>query len=120
MAKKSCTLFGVIFLIAGIWGIIQGSFFGVFVADTSSSLIHIIVGVILVVLASKPSAQVSLKVVGVIYIIFALLGFFQGTKVLWFVTDGATTWLYLVLGIIVAALGWSSKNGVGSHAPAFS
>ena len=112
MAKTSAIVFGIIFLIAGIWGLIANSFLGVFAADASSSVIHIVVGIILLAVASKPAAVGTLKTIGVIYIIFAILGFIQGSAILWFTTNGAATWLYLVLGIVIAVLGWSSKKGV--------
>ena len=112
MAKKSALVFGIIFVIAGIWGFIQTPILGLFAADTVSSIIHIIVGVILLVVAGKPSVVMTLKTVGIIYIVFAVLGFFSGSSVLGiFTTNGAANWLYIVLGIVIAALGWSSKKG---------
>ena len=112
MAKNSARLFGAIFVIAGIWGFIQAPILGLFAANAVSSIIHVIVGVILFVVATKPSVIVTLKTVGVVYIIFALLGFYNGASVLGiFPTNGPADWLYIVLGIIIAAFGWSSKKG---------
>lgn len=116
MAKTSAIVFGIIFLIAGIWGLFMSPVIGFIAADKVSSIIHIIVGIVLLVM-SKKNASGTLKTIGIIYIIFAILGFIGGTTVLHlFVTDMATTWFYLVVGIIVAALGWSSKKGMAAPA----
>ena len=115
MAKKSAITFGIIFLIAGIWGFVQSPILGIFAADTVSSIIHIIVGLILLIVASKPAAVGTLKTIGIIYVLFAIIGFVQSTSVLGiFTTNAAANWLYLVLGIVIAALGWSGKKGMSA------
>ena len=120
MAKTTAIIFGVIFVIAGIWGLFASPVIGFIAADAISSIIHIIAGIILLIVASKPSAAGALKTIGIIYVIFAILGFVQGDTVLFgaFTTDMATNWFYLVVGIIVAALGFASKGStVASSAP---
>ena len=119
MAKVSAIIFGVIFVIAGVWGLFMSPVIGFIAADKVSSIIHIIVGIVLLVLAGKHSAAAALKTVGIIYVIFAILGFIGKTSVLGvFTIDMATTWFYLVVGIIIAALGFSSaKKGMSSSAP---
>ena len=112
MAKTSAWVFGVIFIIAGVWGFFAQPSVGFIAADWLSSLVHLVVGVIILALAAKPSAGDALKTVGIIYVVFALLGFVQGSWVLFgiFATDQVTNWFYLIVGIVVAALGFSSKN----------
>ncbi len=118
MAKTASWVFGVIFVIAGIWGFFATPVVGFIAADTLSSVVHLVVGIVLLVLASKPSAATALKTVGIIYVIFAVLGFFQGGTVLFgtFVTDAATNWFYLVVGIVIAALGFSAKGDMAMPA----
>lgn len=122
MAKTSAIIFGIIFVIAGVWGFFSSSVFGLFAADTVSSIIHVIVGIILLVVASKPAARATLKTVGIIYIVFALLGFYSGVSVLGiFVTNGAANWLYIVLGVLMTVIGFSAKpkmEGMESSTPA--
>ncbi|MDE2038361.1 MAG: DUF4383 domain-containing protein [Patescibacteria group bacterium] len=117
MAKTTSWIFGIIFLIAGVWGLFMTPVVGFIAADTLSSIVHIVVGIVLLVVASKPAAVATLKTIGILYVVFAVLGFVQGTSVLFgtFVTDAATNWFYLVVGIVIAALGWSAKSG--SSAP---
>lgn len=119
MAKTVSWVVGVILIIAGVWGFFAQPAVGFIAADWLSSLVHVVAGVVLLAMASKPSAAGTLKTVGIIYVIFAILGFFQGSTVLWgiFATDQVTNWFYLIVGIVVAALGFSSKDS-SAAAPA--
>lgn len=116
MAKTTSWVFGVIFIIAGVWGFFAQPAVGFIAADMLSSVIHVVVGIVLLALAGKPSAGTALKTVGIIYVIWALLGFLG-----WNFTaaDGVTNWFYLVVGIVIAALGFSaSKSSSPMSAPA--
>ncbi len=120
MAKTLSFVLGVIFVIVGIWGFFATPVLGFIVADALSSIVHIIVGIVLLLLASKPSVATALKTVGIIYVVIAILGLVQGSSVLFgaFVTDSATNWVYLIVGVVVAIVGFSSKgNSVSSSAP---
>ncbi|MFA6432743.1 MAG: hypothetical protein WCV82_02940 [Candidatus Paceibacterota bacterium] len=108
MAKTSSWVFGVILVIAGVWGFFIQPAVGFIAADTMSSIMHVIAGVVLLALATKSSAGMALKVIGIIYVVWALLGFLSWNFV---AADGVTNWFYLVVGIVVAALGWSAKDG---------
>ncbi|MFA6295621.1 MAG: DUF4383 domain-containing protein [Candidatus Paceibacterota bacterium] len=118
MAKTSSLVFGIIFIIAGVWGFVSSPILGIFAADTMSSIIHIIVGIVLLAMASKPKAVVTLKTVGVIYIIFAIIGFISGSSMLGiFTVNSGANWLYIVLGIVIAVVGWSKKPDEGFSVP---
>ncbi len=111
MIKKSAILFGAVFIVVGIWGFFSNLILGIFAADIVSNIIHIIVGIILLLVAAKPSAIMTMKVVGILYIIFAIFGFISGAKVLGiFVVNNATSWLYIVLGIVIAVIAWSGNT----------
>ena len=116
MAKTAAIIFGIILLIVGIWGFFGGGMsVGVFAADVTSSVIHVVLGIILLAVSAKPSAGATLKTLGIIYIILAILGFIGGGTILGFIaTNSAANWLYLVVGIILAACGWSGKKGMMS------
>ena len=121
MAKTTAWVFGVIFIIAGIWGFFAAPAVGFIAAGWLSSLVHVVVGIVLLAVANKPSAAGALKTVGIIYVIFAILGFIQGSSVLWtsaFPTDMVTNWFYLIVGIVVAALGFSAAKGSTASAAA--
>ena len=115
MAKTTYWLFGAILVIAGVWGFFAQPAVGFIAADTLSSIIHLIVGVVLLVVATKPAAVMTLKTAGIIYVVLALLGFLSWN---FMAADGVTNWFYLVVGIVVAALGFSAKKGSAPAAPA--
>ena len=60
-------------------------------------------------MASKPSAVGMLKTVGILYIIFAVLGFISVNL---FTMNSGSSWLYLVLGVIITILAFSEKKPV--------
>ncbi len=125
MAKKSALVFGIIFLLVGILGFIPNGIVGMgatFETNTLHNVIHLVFGLILVWIAVKSPAKSSmtLKVVGIIYLILAIVGFIQGTTVLGIVpVNSADNWLHLVLGIVIGALGFAGKkeDGMSSSAP---
>ena len=82
MAKTSAWVFGVIFIIAGVWGFFAQPSIGFIAADWLSSLVHVVVGIVLLALAGKPAAANALKTVGIIYVVLAILGFFQSNFIL--------------------------------------
>ena len=114
MAKTASWVFGVILVIGGVWGFFAQPAIGFIAADTLSSVMHVIAGVVLLALAAKPAAGTTLKVIGIIYVVWALLGFLSWNFV---AADTVTNWFYLVVGIVVAALGWSSKGSAAPTAP---
>ncbi len=118
MAKTSAIIFGIILVIVGIWGFFAPSVLGFIAADNMSSVIHIVLGLVLLILSSKPSVGMALKIVGIIYIIFGILGFIGGDSVIsLFVVDSMTTWFYLIVGVVVALLGFMGKKDTMSYVP---
>jgi hypothetical protein len=113
MAKKTSIVFGIIFLIAGVWGLISTSVLGLFVFGSVASIIHIIVAIVLFAVASKPGAIGALKTVGIIYVIFFILTLLGAA----FLGDSASGWLYLILGLVMAILGFSGKKGGSVSTP---
>jgi hypothetical protein len=111
MAKTSAAIFGVIFVVAGIWGLFSDMAIGFIAADYVSSVIHIIVGLILLIVAQKPSAAGALKIFGIIYVILGILGLVGGE---FMANDATTAWFYLIVGVVVAVLGFSSKKGMSA------
>lgn len=120
--KTTGIVFGIIFLIIGILGLIASPLVGsagYFVTNSAFDVINIIVGIIFLIVAFKSAsaAAVTLKVIGIIYILLAIIGFFvvdaSGTgSVLGFIgVNGATNWLNLILGIIVLACGFKKVSG---------
>jgi uncharacterized membrane protein len=108
MAKTSAAIFGVILVVAGIWGLFSESAIGFIAADYVSSIIHIVLGLVLLVVAAKPSAAAALKTIGIIYVILGILGLIGAAFI---ANDTTTAVFYLIVGIVVAICGFSAKSG---------
>ncbi len=118
MLKNTASLLGWILLIAGILGFIpgitnDGMLLGVFEVNSMNNVLHIVVGLLGLYLASKgeESSQTFLKIAGVIYAILAVLGFLTSGLVLGiFADNNATTWLHVVIAVVALYLGFASKK----------
>ncbi len=118
MAKKLAVIFGIIFVIVGILGFIPNPIVGgsagvLFLTDTIHNIVHLLVGVLLLVAASKgaKASSMALTTFGVVYIILFIDGLIEGEKLLGFVSQNhADTYLHLVLGIVLIAAGYFTKN----------
>ncbi|MEI8327536.1 MAG: hypothetical protein WCG02_00160 [Candidatus Taylorbacteria bacterium] len=106
MAKITAIVFGVIFVIAGIWGFF-GTVLGLFIFGTLASVVHIIVGLILLMIAARSGVIAALKALGVIYLVFFVLSLLSMT----FMGDGPSGWLYFILGLIMLIVAFSGKKG---------
>ena len=120
--KTTGIVFGIIYLIIGILGLLATPLIGgagYFVTNTAFDIINIIVGIIFLVVAFKGAAGVAMtsKIIGIIYVLLAIIGFFTVSagatgSVLGFIdANGATNWLNLILGIIVLAFGFKKSEG---------
>ncbi len=117
MAKKSTLVFGIIFLLLGILGFVPGNGIvgvdGTFQTDTMLNIVHLVFGLVLLYVAVKAShaSAKTLVVVGVIYLILAIIGFIQGDRILGLVpVNSADNWLHLVLGVVIAGLGLAGRS----------
>jgi general stress protein CsbA len=117
MAKTLAYVFGVVFLLVGILGFVDNPLVGangIFETDTLHNLVHLIFGIILLAIAMKAAAQSALwlKILGVVYLILAILGFVMGGDALLGLVHANTAdhWLHLVLGIVLVGAGLSLKG----------
>jgi hypothetical protein len=116
MAKKSALVIGIVFILIGILGFIPNGIVGpgaTFETDALHNIIHLIFGVILAYVALKATDKSAgtLRIVGIIYILLAVIGFIQGDTILGLVpVNAADNWLHLVLGVVITALGFAAKK----------
>ncbi len=127
MAKTLATVFGIIFVLVGLLGFVPNPLVGpgaLFEADAWHNLVHLLFGVILLVVAYTMAAKAGmwLKVLGVVYLILAVLGFFtvaENGELLGFVAvNSADHWLHLVLGIVLLVAAFWGKKGAAPMPPA--
>lgn len=123
MAKKIAVLFGVIFVLVGVLGFFPNPLVGmegVFETDALHNIVHLLFGIILLVVAMKAPGKSALwlKILGAVYLLLALLGFFlisEGGKLLGLVQmNHADHWLHVVLGVVLLVAGFMGK---GSQVP---
>lgn len=116
MVKTASWVFGVIFILAGILGFFAstGEVLGFLAANTASNIVHILAGVALLATAAKSGAAMTVKAVGGIYVILAILGFLSWT---FMASSMATNWFYVVVGVVLAVIGFmGGKNGAAASA----
>lgn len=122
MAKTLAMVFGIVFLLVGVLGFVtSGPLLGLFDTDTVHDAIHLLVGIVLVAVAAKNGNSAgALKAFGAIYLLLAIVGFFQfgtsGSGMLLGIAaaNGADNFLHLVLGIVLLVAG---RSGSASTAP---
>jgi len=113
MAKTVSWVLGVVLAVAGLWGFISQPALGFITGSTLANIVNLVVGIVVLAMAGKSSAATTLKVVGIIYAVWGLLGVIG----LGFADENnVTSWFYLVVGVVVAVLGWTSKSGAASPA----
>jgi hypothetical protein len=116
MTKTISIIVGIIFIIFGVLGMIGSGLFGAngyFMTNGIHDWIHLLTGVVLLIVAfgAAKTASMTMKVLGIIYIIVAILGFIM-TNPLGIVMTTADNWLHVVLAIVLFFFGWhTSKSG---------
>jgi hypothetical protein len=121
MAKTLAMIFGVVFVLVGLLGFVNNPILGLFAVDALHNIVHIILGIVLIAGARNmnPKAAVSsMKTVGIIYIVLAVLGFILvpvSGKLLGLVTmNGADNWLHVVLGVALLIAAMAAKPSMKS------
>jgi hypothetical protein len=123
MAKKLAIVFGIVFVLVGVLGMMDTSIvgsMGIFETNSLHNYVHLLVGIILlaVALMAPGMSALWLKIFGVVYFLLAVLGFLlipSGGDLLGLVTmNTADHVLHAVLGIVLFLAG---KSG-SSSAPA--
>jgi hypothetical protein len=116
MAKTLAYVFGVVFVLVGLLGFVENPLVGmgaIFETDMLHNLVHILFGVILLLVAAKAAGKVALtlKVLGVVYLILAILGFLVEGPLLGLVAaNHADHWLHVVLGVVLVGAGFMGKG----------
>jgi Domain of unknown function (DUF4383) len=119
MAKQLSYLFGIIFVLVGILGFVANPIVGstgLFETDTLHNIVHLLIGIVLIVVAAwcAASASLWLKIMGVLYIVLAVVGFLMvpdGGMLLGLVlTNMADHVLHIVLGVVLVVAGYATAD----------
>lgn len=108
--KTWAFVIGAILILIGIIGFFNNPVIGIFSVNVAQNLVHILSGLILVMAGATNMPQPANKTFGVIYLIMAIIGFI-GLMTFLNVASGndMDNWLHLVLGIVLAGVGWSKS-----------
>jgi hypothetical protein len=114
-AKMAATVIGIGFVAVGLLGFFNNPVLGLFAVDTIHNLIHILSGVVLLAGAySSLGSSMALKIVGIVYGIVAILGFFlvndAGMLLGIFVVNNADKWLHVVLAVVILFAAFSLQE----------
>ena len=131
MVKRVAMVFGAVFLVLGILGLIApggmqmdadpapATIFGLFPVNLLHNIVHLLFGVWgLVAARSFAGAKTYATVGGVIYILLACLAFLSPTTFGLIPIGGNVIWLHAVFGIVLAAVGFTAKEGTVAPARA--
>ena len=127
MAKKLAIVFGVVFVLVGLAGFVPNPLVGagaLFDTNLLHDLVHLAFGLILLVVAYVAGGKSAfwLKILGVVYLLIAVLGFLlvpNGGDLLGLVTTNlADHLLHVILGVVLLVVGFLGAGGSKPSAPA--
>jgi len=111
-AKTAATVIGAVFILVGILGFVPNPLVsptGLFQVNTTHNLVHLISGAALLAGAyTEIGASLTLKVIGVVYALVAVLGFVVGGPMLLglIAVNHADHFLHVLLAVVILAAGF--------------
>lgn len=122
--QRVAQVFGWVFLAVGVLGFFASGMsmdadmataprlLGLFPVNVLHNLVHVTFGV-WGILAARTigGARSYAQIAGIIYIVLAVLGFFVPTMFGLIPIGGNDIWLHAVLGVVLAAVGFTAKGG---------
>ena len=123
MVKRVALVFGIVFLLIGILGLLQPGgremgadpaphvLLGLFPVNLLHNIVHLVFGVWGIAASrSFAGARSYAQIGGVVYIVLAVLGFVAPTTFGFIPIGGNDIWLHAVLGIALAFFGFTAKE----------
>jgi hypothetical protein len=111
MLRLLAILFGIAFIFAGVAGFLpaftlNGFLFSLFAVDTMTNIIHIVSGVLAIMASTNfKYTKLYFLIFGIIYIIFAIAGFWHHGELLMMHLNLADNILHLCIGVVALYLG---------------
>ena len=114
--KMVAIVLGVVLIIAGIIGFIPNPIaYGenaIFTVNPAHNVVHIVSGLFLLAGAYTGLGSVmALRILGIVYVVVAILGFVSGDMILGFISNNAgDNWLHVVLALVLLAAGFGMAD----------
>lgn len=131
MVTRVAMVFGVVFLLVGILGLVTPGgmqmgadpapalLLGLFPVNLLHNVVHLAFGAWgLAASRSFAGAKNYAQIGGVIYLVLAVLGFVAPTTFGLIPIGGNDIWLHALLGIVLAGVGFTAKPATTAAAPA--
>ncbi len=111
-ARIAAIVIGIVFVLIGLLGFFNNPVLGLFLVNPAHNIVHIVSGVVLLAGAySSLGSSTALKIVGVVYAIIAILGFFMvgadGMLFGFIAMNTADQWLHVVLAVVILVAGFA-------------
>ena len=129
MVRRVAMVFGIVFLAVGVIGLVSpggmqmgadpapASVLGMFPVNLLHNIVHLLFGVWgLLASRSFAGAKSYATIGGVIYLVLAVLGFVAPTMFGFIPIGGNDIWLHAVLGLVLAGVGFTAKEGTAGTA----
>ena len=124
--QRVAQIFGIVFLLVGIVGLFSGSMsmetglmLGLFPVNVLHNVVHLLFGIWGIVASrSWSAAKTYCQVGGVVYLLLTVLAFVDPTMFGLAPIGGNDIWLHALLGIVLAAVGFTAKPEMAAPAPA--
>jgi hypothetical protein len=108
---------GIVFILIGILGFFSvftpgNALLGLFAVNVVHNIVHLLLGIIALIAVYLGMSQLYNRVIGIVYLLLAVLGFILipatpvGGTLLFVSLNLADNFLHLVLGIILAGVGF--------------
>ena len=119
MSKNLIIIFGVVFLLVGILGLLGGVSIvgpeGIFVTNGAHDWVHLLSGIIFLIVgfAAAQSSAVTMKIFGIVYLLVAVLGFVMQSPLLGLLDYNMNdNILHLVLGVVITWAGFAGGKSM--------
>lgn len=119
-ARNAAIILGIILVVVGILGFIPNPIVysdptALFNVNLAHNIVHIVSGLFLLAGAfTELGSAMALRILGIVYVIVALLGFFgpgDSLLILSFVSNNAAdNWLHAVLAVVFLAAGFGLED----------
>ena len=122
--QRVAQIFGVIFLIIGIAGFFfsmsmdEAMLLGMFPVNVAHNIVHLLFGLWgLAAARSFAGAKSFAQIVGVIYLVLAVLGFVDPTGFGLIPIGGNDIWLHAAIGLVLSYVGFTARADQATVTP---